>query len=66
MTAEVVAAAIDITARKADNPRIQYLEGVLRNWYNDGVRTFDEALKKYPEISGESPRVPLQATKELA
>lgn len=55
MTAEVVAAAIDITARKADNPRIQYLEGVLRNWYNDGVRTFDEALKRYPEISGESP-----------
>lgn len=54
MTAEVVAAAIDITARKAQNPRIQYLEGVLRNWYNDGVRTFDEALKKYPEISGES------------
>lgn len=54
MTAEVVAAAIDITARKAENPRIQYLEGVLRNWYNDGVRTFDQALKKYPEISGES------------
>ena len=55
MTAEVVAAAIDITARKAENPRIQYLEGVLRNWYNDGVRTFDEALQRYPEISGESP-----------
>ena len=54
MTAEVVAAAIDITARKAENPRIQYLEGVLRNWYNDGVRTFEQALKKYPEISGES------------
>ena len=53
MHAEVVAAAIDITARKAENPRIQYLEGVLRNWYNDGVRTFDEALKKYPEIAGE-------------
>ncbi|NLY51338.1 MAG: DnaD domain protein [Firmicutes bacterium] len=54
MSAEVVAAAIDITARKAENPRIQYLEGVLRNWYNDGVRTFEEALKKYPEIAGES------------
>ena len=53
MSAEVVAAAIDITARKAENPRIQYLEGVLRNWYNDGVRTF-EALKKYPEIAGDS------------
>ena len=54
MSAEVVAAAIDITARKAENPRIQYLEGVLRNWYNDGVRTFEEALKKYPEIAGDS------------
>ena len=54
MSAEVVAAAIDLTARKAEKPRIQYLEGVLRNWYNDGVRTLEEALKRYPEIAGES------------
>jgi DnaD/phage-associated family protein len=54
MSAEVVAAAIDITARQAENPRIQYVEGILRNWYNDGVRTFEEALKRYPEIAGES------------
>ncbi|NLA58488.1 MAG: DnaD domain protein, partial [Firmicutes bacterium] len=52
--AEVVAAAIDITARKAENPRIEYMEGILRNWYNDGIRTFEEALKKYPEIAGET------------
>ena len=53
MTAEVVAAAIDVTARQAENPRIPYLVGVLRNWYNDGVRTYAEAVKKYPEITGE-------------
>ncbi len=53
MSAEVVAAAIDVTARKAENPRIPYLVGVLRNWFNDGVRTYAEAVKKYPEITGE-------------
>ncbi|NLK08552.1 MAG: DnaD domain protein [Firmicutes bacterium] len=52
MSAEVVAAAIDITARQAENPRVPYLVGVLRNWYNDGVRTYDDAVKKYPEITG--------------
>ncbi|NLJ86167.1 MAG: DnaD domain protein [Firmicutes bacterium] len=54
MTAEVVAAAIDVTARKAENPRIQYLEGVLRNWFNDGVRTYADAIRKYPDLTGES------------
>lgn len=39
MHPDVVVAAIEETARTATFPRIQYLEGILRNWYNDGIRT---------------------------
>lgn len=46
MSAEVVALAIDETARNADRPTIQYLESILRTWYNLGVRTFEDILKK--------------------
>lgn len=39
MQGAVVALAIEETVASADVPRISYLEGILRNWYNDGIRT---------------------------
>ncbi|MGI6558902.1 MAG: DnaD domain-containing protein [Limnochordia bacterium] len=46
MGADVVALAIHEMARSAPTPRIQYLEGILRNWYNDGVRTMADMIKR--------------------
>lgn len=43
---DVVAAAIEETAASAENPRIQYVEGILRNWYNDGVRTMQDLIER--------------------
>jgi len=42
----VVALAIEETVRSADVPRISYLEGILRNWYNDGIRTFAQLQER--------------------
>lgn len=39
MSSDVVALAIEETVQNAKTPSINYLEGVLRNWYNQGVRT---------------------------
>lgn len=39
MEGAVVALAIEETVRSAEVPRISYLEGILRNWYNDGIRS---------------------------
>lgn len=39
MEGAVVALAIEETVASAEVPRISYLEGILRNWYNDGIRT---------------------------
>lgn len=36
---DVVALAIEETVQSAQTPRMAYVEGVLRNWYNDGIRT---------------------------
>ncbi len=44
MAAEVVVKAINETARSADRPRMQYLEGILRNWYNDGIRSYADLV----------------------
>src|SRR5690606_22311214 len=46
MEGAVVALAIEETVRSADVPRIQYLEGILRNWYNDGIRTLADLRAK--------------------
>src|SRR5690606_6770653 len=43
---DVVAAAIEETAATAEHPRIQYVEGILRNWYNDGVRTLQDLIER--------------------
>lgn len=39
MEGAVIALAIEETVRSAEVPRISYLEGILRNWYNDGIRS---------------------------
>lgn len=39
MASDVVALAIEETVQNAQTPRIAYVEGVLRNWYNEGIRT---------------------------
>lgn len=46
MEGAVVAVAIEETVRSAEVPRISYLEGILRNWYNDGIRTFAELQER--------------------
>lgn len=45
MDGEVVALAVEETARSAPTPRIAYLEGILRNWYNDGIRTLKDVAE---------------------
>ncbi len=45
MDAEVVALAIEETVASAKNPRINYLEGILRNWYNAGIRTLSDLMQ---------------------
>lgn len=37
--ADLIAEAIRVTSEKAEKPGIRYIEGILRNWYNDGIRT---------------------------
>lgn len=44
MDAEVVALAIEETVTSAKNPRINYLEGILKNWYNAGIRTLTDLM----------------------
>lgn len=39
MSSDVVALAIEETVQSAPTPRMAYVEGVLRNWYNEGIRT---------------------------
>ena len=39
MSSDVVALAIEETVQNAQTPRMNYFEAVLRNWYNDGIRT---------------------------
>jgi DnaD/phage-associated family protein len=46
MEGEVVAAAIEETVQSAQTPRINYLEGILRNWSNDGIRTLKDLVSK--------------------
>lgn len=50
MTTDVVALAIEQTARSAEYASFSYLEGVLRNWYNQGVRTWEDVLRR-PHLS---------------
>lgn len=46
MEGAVVALAIEETVHSAEVPRISYLEGVLRNWYNDGIRTLADLQER--------------------
>lgn len=69
----VVALAIEETVRSAEVPRISYLEGILRNWYNDGIRTLadlHERKRASKVLSGEEARSkhdrPLEGTPNAA
>lgn len=46
MEGAVVALAIEETVHSAEVPRISYLEGILRNWYNDGIRTLADLQER--------------------
>ena len=46
MTTDVVALAIEQAARSAEYASFSYLEGILRNWYNQGVRTWADVLRR--------------------
>ncbi|MFA7175269.1 MAG: DnaD domain protein [Kiritimatiellia bacterium] len=45
MEGEVVAAAIEDAARQPRTRRLSYIEGILRNWHNEGIHTLRDALK---------------------
>ncbi|MDD4516950.1 MAG: DnaD domain protein [Limnochordia bacterium] len=50
MSVDVIALAIEETALSAKTPRFEYLEGILRNWSNDGIRTVDDMIKKKVKV----------------
>src|SRR5690625_1688266 len=55
MSSDVVALAIEETVQSAQTPRIAYVEGVLRNWYNAGIRTLADLQKSKRVRSQEVP-----------
>lgn len=46
MGADVIAVAIRQAAVQAPRPRMSYVEGILRNWYNDGIRTLEDLAEQ--------------------
>lgn len=55
MSSDVVALAIEETVQSAPTPRLAYVEGVLRNWYNAGVRNLADLQKSKRARSQEVP-----------
>lgn len=45
MEGEVVAAAIEEAARNSSTRRISYIEGILRNWHNEGILTLRDIVE---------------------
>lgn len=43
---EVIAVAIEEMCASVAKPSFPYLEGILRNWYNEGVRTYADLIDK--------------------
>lgn len=43
---EVIAVAVEEMSASIKNPHFAYLEGVLRNWVNEGVFTYAQLLEK--------------------
>lgn len=66
MDAAVVGMAIDETARSAENPRINYLEGILRNWHNDGLRTAADLVRYLARQRKLDARGRTSSTREVA
>lgn len=56
MSSVVVALAIEETVQNAKTPRMNYLEAVLRNWYNDGVRTVADLQRSKQTRSSALPK----------
>lgn len=56
MSSDVVALAIEETVQNAKTPRMNYLEAVLRNWYNDGVRTVADLQRSKQTRSSALPK----------
>lgn len=46
VSADVIAVAIRQAAVQAPRPRMSYVEGILRNWYNDGIRTLEDLAEQ--------------------
>lgn len=61
MSPEVVAMAIEETVQSARTPRMNYLEAVLRNWYNEGIRTLDD-LQRSQRARAMRQTAPLEGT----
>ncbi len=46
MSHEVIAVAIEEMCAAIDNPHFAYVEGILRNWSNEGVHSYTQLLEK--------------------
>lgn len=46
LSEEVIAVAIEEMCASADSPSFSYLEGILRNWYNEGVRHYGDLVDR--------------------
>lgn len=55
MSHEVIAVAVEEMSAAVQNPSFPYLEGILRNWYAEGVRTYNDLIEK-PYLSKVLPR----------
>jgi len=52
---EVIAVAVEEMCENAERPTLSYLEGVLRNWYNEGVREYAH-LTERPHLAKVLPK----------
>ena len=59
MSPEVVALAIEETVQSARTPRMNYLEGILRNWYNEGIRCLED-LQRTQRARAIRPAAPVE------
>lgn len=56
MSPELIAKAIEVTSENAQFPSMKYLDGVLKNWYNAGIRTVSDLEKnKLRQPKGDKP-----------
>lgn len=46
LTCEVIAAGVEEMCAAVENPHLGYLEGILRNWYSEGVRSYSDLVER--------------------